>query len=47
MDFSREGAALIDAVVRLVAGEGAGAAPPPPKPASTVSTVAYSVLYDP
>ena len=47
LDFSREGDALIDAVVRLVAGEGAGAAPPPPKPVSTVSTVAYSLLYDP
>ena len=46
LDFSREGAALIDGVVSLIASEGGAApatAPPPPK-APTVEAIAYSAV---
>ena len=45
LDFSREGKALIEGVVGLLASEGGAAPPPGPPAASTVQTIAYSVLY--
>ena len=44
LDLSKDGAALIDGVVKLIASEGGAGPAPPPSSTPTVEAIAYSAL---